>query len=85
MTQSDKKQIHPVQRTRRYRDLKALLASIGPASAIVRRMAEEHGITLSLRAVYNWPRRGVSEDAAPAIAALAKRPVEEVLRLSGKL
>jgi hypothetical protein len=70
---------------RRWREVDALLRPLGPASAIVRRLYKEHGITLSLRAVYNWRARGVSESCAPAVAKMAGKSVEEVLRASGKL
>ena len=83
--ESRHRRAHPVRGTERWRAVDDLLRPLGPASRIVSRLRDEHGITLTLRAVYNWRRRGVSDECARAVAAMAGVPVEEVLKASGKI
>ncbi len=75
----------PIRRTKRWRDIDAILRPLCPASDIIRRLEREHGIILTLRAVYNWWARGISEECAPAVAAMTGKSVEEVLKASGKI
>lgn len=84
MRNERKKSIHPIRRTKRWREVDELLRPLWPASNIVT-LLEPYGVTLTPRAVYNWRSRGVSEEVAPALAALLRVPVEVVLRVSGKL
>jgi hypothetical protein len=70
---------------KRWKAINTLLAPLMPASNIVSRLDEEYGITLTLRAVYNWRMRGVSDACTPAIAEMTGKSVEDVLEASGKI
>lgn len=80
-----KPRINHYEKDKRWHAIDRLIRPLMPASSIKAALLERHGLTISVRGIYNWRYWGVSDKYARPLAEMLGVPVEEVLRASGRI